>query len=349
MAKVVFFTSCIPPLPVPLSPAQGHKKLTMAEIVGGEPVIPPFVSEGAASFIRWALTKDKTQRPNVQQLAEHPWVLSHIKQPFMRRHAALRVMNRADSFVEPRSVGMGGGGARQDSGDSSGPEEMLQHLQLRNVVAGGKLGGMHMSNSMTAADMMRWRDIAFAHGNESTDSYSLPTAAACAGPLSAVKRKSDGHDEGSSRRESFAMAGVPMPPALSRPNSGISIAAAAAAAAAVPGSPSHAVGQGTVLYQSSDSYSPRGMTREEVFANLQASAAQLNRCAAMSLQGLLHTVYNSALGCLGVSSVDGGVWATVELQSGWVACIILPLPPAFMRRKEQIQPGAWTKETLLPV
>lgn len=58
---------------------QGQKKATIAEILNGEPFLPPWLSEGAMHFIRWALTKEQGKRPSVQQLAEHPWIVSHMK------------------------------------------------------------------------------------------------------------------------------------------------------------------------------------------------------------------------------------------------------------------------------
>ena len=54
-------------------PPQGQKKTTIQEILNSEPFLPPYVTEGAAHFIRWALTKDPTRR----SAQAHVWALLH--------------------------------------------------------------------------------------------------------------------------------------------------------------------------------------------------------------------------------------------------------------------------------
>ncbi|KAG1650424.1 hypothetical protein FOA52_006123, partial [Chlamydomonas sp. UWO 241] len=78
----------------------GHKKLTIAEIINGEPSIPLSVSDAAASFIRLALIKDKRKRPTVAKLLEHHWIGSVMKPAVPRRPEFMRMRMRAESFKE---------------------------------------------------------------------------------------------------------------------------------------------------------------------------------------------------------------------------------------------------------
>lgn len=126
---------------------KGHKKATIAEILNGEPVIPPWMSDGAAHFIRWALTKESSKRPTVVQLAQHPWILHHVNAPRLQTR---RLIERTDSYVEPRAVGM----ALHREG--SGPEELIRHLQTQAAQTGRFLG---KSNSLNAMDGLRYRDF----------------------------------------------------------------------------------------------------------------------------------------------------------------------------------------------
>ena len=257
----------------PLTP-QGHKKLTIAEIINGEAYIPPHISEGAAAFIRWALTKDPRQRPTVAQMIDHPWVTVHMKAPVQRMPASLRLLTRTDSFADSRSAfgvphnpssGTGGGGGVL-GGSGGGPAEMMHHLQVQAVQQSGRMLGH--SSSLNAADMMRWRDIA-----DPEAGYGDPvTGVAVPAAATAVKRQSDSGLEGpDGRRPSFAaaarlvsgvsrtMSPAMLSPAMSRNNSGIATAAG--------GDPFG---------------SPRPMSREELFASLQASAQRLNRSVSLS-------------------------------------------------------------------
>ncbi len=64
---------------------QGNKKATVQEILQGEPIIPPTVSEEARNFIQWSLTKDPRRRPSVADLMEHTWVTENMSQPVSRK------------------------------------------------------------------------------------------------------------------------------------------------------------------------------------------------------------------------------------------------------------------------
>ena len=81
---------------------QGQKKATIAEILNSEPFIPPWLSEGATHFIRWSLTKEVGKRPSVQQLAEHPWIVSHMKQSVLA--PARRQLVKTGGWVHSRPV-----------------------------------------------------------------------------------------------------------------------------------------------------------------------------------------------------------------------------------------------------
>lgn len=165
---------------------KGNKKATVQEILTGEPFLPASVSDSAAHFVRWALTKDQRQRPSVQQLAGHPWVVGHMKGPVL---AARRLIHKTDSFVEPRQLGF------RDSIMSAGPETASaprdiappRPLQVASLANGGRFLGH--SNSMTAMDGMRFRDI---HIDSLTGETNTGMAATAHEALSAVKRLSDG-------------------------------------------------------------------------------------------------------------------------------------------------------------
>ena len=259
--------------------SQGQKKLTIAEIINGEAYIPPQVSEGAASFIRWALTKDQHRRPTVHLLIEHSWVTGLMKYPVLKNPASLRLhISRHDSFSDTRSAfGMPEHqSVAHGNGSNYGPEEMVYNMQVQAIQQSGNMLGH--SNSMNAADMLRWRDIAFNADPES--SYGDVAAAAVAAMALAGKagRKSDGGiDIGADgRRQSLSAAarmavgcsprlltgGGISSPSISRNNSLLQ-----------PG--------GAPGLLSGNSFS---MSREELFANLQASAQRLNRIGSFTQQ-----------------------------------------------------------------
>ncbi|KAG2439374.1 hypothetical protein HXX76_004731 [Chlamydomonas incerta] len=243
---------------------KGQKKATIAEILNGEPFVPPWLSEGATHFIRWSLTKEVGKRPSVQQLAEHPWIVSHMKQSVLA--PARRQLVKTDSFVEPRQLGFRGSNA-PGAGEPSGPtKEPPRPLQVSSVAQGGRFLGH--SNSMSAMDGMRYRDIHL-------DSVTGGMASAATEALKSVKRVSDGDGTTGgrpsaaggrvSRAGTARNSGTGQAP-LSRMNSMSAQAVVAAAAAAMA---SGSFGGGA--HGSEDS--PKGgraLTREELYASLTA-------------------------------------------------------------------------------
>ena len=209
----------------------------------------------------------------MQHLIKHPWVDLHMSKPIMKNTAQLRLISRTDSFSDSRSMfgipqlqGAGEGGG-------SGPEEMVHNMQVRAIQQSGHMLGH--SNSMNAADMLRWRDIAFNADPENT--YGDPSSAAVAA-AGALKRMSDsGLDGPDGRRPSMASAArlaagcsprtpVAGSPAMSRADSGMLFAGGGG-----PGA-------------SGESFGSRPMSREELFASLQASAQRLNRSGSFTSQ-----------------------------------------------------------------
>ncbi|KAG2453438.1 hypothetical protein HYH02_001661 [Chlamydomonas schloesseri] len=242
---------------------KGQKKATIAEILNGEPFIPPWLSEGATHFIRWSLTKEVGKRPSVQQLAEHPWIVSHMKQSVLA--PARRQLVKTDSFVEPRQLGFRGSTA-PGAGDSSVPsKEPPRPLQVSSVAQGGRFLGH--SSSMSAMDGMRFRDIHL-------DSVTGGMASAATEALKAVKRVSDGDGTTGgrpsaaggrvSRAGTARNSGTGQAP-LSRMNSMSAQAVVAAAAAAMA---SGSFGGG--LHGEDSPMGGRPLTREELYASLTA-------------------------------------------------------------------------------
>ncbi|GFR43872.1 hypothetical protein Agub_g5001, partial [Astrephomene gubernaculifera] len=161
---------------------KGQKKATINEILNGEPFIPPWLSEGAAHFIRWALTKEQGKRPSVRQLSEHPWIVGHMKHSVL--NSARRQLVKTDSFVEPRQLGFRGSTTPADSPmASSNSKEPPRPLQVTSVIQNGRTLGH--SNSMSAVDGMRYRDV-------NLDSVTGGMANTAEAALKAVKRLSDG-------------------------------------------------------------------------------------------------------------------------------------------------------------
>ncbi|GIL46559.1 hypothetical protein Vafri_3538 [Volvox africanus] len=159
---------------------KGQKKATINEILNGEPFIPPWLSEGAVHFIKWALTKEVSKRPSVQQLAEHPWITCHMKQAALA--TARRQLVKTDSFVEPRQLGFRGSNMPLEP-PSTSAKEPPRPLQVASVSQGGRQLGH--SNSMSAVDGMRYRDV-------NIDNVTNGMATTAAAALDAVKRVSDG-------------------------------------------------------------------------------------------------------------------------------------------------------------
>lgn len=67
------------PSDLPLVISQGSKQATVEEILKGNPSLPPWFSSGAQHFITLCLTKDARKRPNITQLAQHPWIQDHVR------------------------------------------------------------------------------------------------------------------------------------------------------------------------------------------------------------------------------------------------------------------------------
>ncbi|KAI8471070.1 MAG: kinase-like domain-containing protein [Monoraphidium minutum] len=55
----------------------GNKRATIDRILNGAPAYPSWLSEQARHFISWSLTKDVATRPDIHELAYHPWITGH--------------------------------------------------------------------------------------------------------------------------------------------------------------------------------------------------------------------------------------------------------------------------------
>lgn len=55
------------------------RESTMRAISQGLPLIPDWVSSGAASFIALALDKSPATRAPVGRLLQHPWITMHVR------------------------------------------------------------------------------------------------------------------------------------------------------------------------------------------------------------------------------------------------------------------------------
>ncbi|GBF96529.1 aurora protein [Raphidocelis subcapitata] len=76
----------------------GNKRATIEQILRGTPTYPAWLSEQARHFISWSLTKDAKARPDVQELAYHPWITGHAAAA--RPRAARLVPGRAASAAD---------------------------------------------------------------------------------------------------------------------------------------------------------------------------------------------------------------------------------------------------------
>ncbi len=146
--------------------------------------------------------------------------------------------------------------------------------QVRAVQQNGRMIGQ--SSSLSAADFLRWRDIAFNADPESR--YGDPAGAAAA--ALAQKRKSDGFGEDEAR--------VSRAPSASLTASAFQRMSLMSAGGV--GSPAHSRTGSFVVPDS-----PRQMSREELFANLQASAQKLNRSSGSLKSGDLQFAGSSGL------------------------------------------------------
>ncbi|KAG2498844.1 hypothetical protein HYH03_003036 [Edaphochlamys debaryana] len=273
---------------------KGQKKATIAEILNGDPFIPSWLSEGATHFIKWALTKEQGKRPSVAQLAEHPWIVSHMKQPAAA--PIRRQLVKTDSFVEPRQLGFRGSNAPTDP--AGGSKEAPRPLQTSSVAQAGRFLGH--SNSMSAMDGMRYRDI-------HVDSLTGGMASAAEAALKAVKRVSDGDGTTGGRPSA---AGGRVSRAGTARNSGASGLSRVNSMTANPGPGS----------ECADSpKAGRALTREELIASL---TAPMNRSpvlmrsftAGRPSPGLAQGAHAHAVGSAGASA--GGSPGPLGRSSG---------------------------------
>ena len=148
------------------------------------------------------------------------------------------------------------------------PEEMVHNMQIQAVQQRGNMLGH--SNSLNAADMMRWRDIAFNADPENT--YGDVAAAAMEAMALAGRKSDGGADAGiDGRRQSLSLAtrmAVGCSPRLP-PSSVIS------------GPP---ISRNNSSFQTGSPGNFSAMSREELFASLQASAQRLNRIGSFTQQ-----------------------------------------------------------------
>ncbi|KAG1679455.1 hypothetical protein FOA52_007747 [Chlamydomonas sp. UWO 241] len=257
----------------------GHKKLTIAEIINGEPSIPLSVSDAAASFIRLALIKDKRKRPTVAKLLEHHWIGSVMKPAVPRRPEFMRMRMRAESFKE-RAVP-----AASAAGGDETPAQALEDMRITDMQTDRTLGH---SKSLNAAAMMRWRDAAFNANQEGAVAFDFPEG------VQPLTRASDGGDSASnSRRSSFASSVAPGTPgghvATHGTSSGFSPAAVAAALArgdlsrqnsglmSPGGGGGWNVQGGSMQMSGMMSPLPVAQSRDEMIRSLQESAKKLDR------------------------------------------------------------------------
>ncbi|KAI8468632.1 MAG: kinase-like domain-containing protein [Monoraphidium minutum] len=115
----------------------GSKRATIDQILGGAPAFPAWLGEQARHFIQWSLTKDAASRPDVPQLAYHPWVTSHAAPPRPRTlGGSARAMSMANLQALP-------GGA---SDNHTHMEARHKALVSGHVGVGGS-GGLGSSDS----------------------------------------------------------------------------------------------------------------------------------------------------------------------------------------------------------
>lgn len=75
---------------------------TLYRIKSEEVSYPLGLSEGAVAFMRQALVRDPAQRSDMQELLNHPWILSHKRHavlPSMRSRTQTQVPNRANDTL----------------------------------------------------------------------------------------------------------------------------------------------------------------------------------------------------------------------------------------------------------
>jgi hypothetical protein len=82
----------------------GNKRATIDQILNGQPAFPAWLSEQARHFISWSLTKDAKARPDIPQLAYHPWITGHAA----RRRPRIAPLRAAASAMDLQSLPGGG-------------------------------------------------------------------------------------------------------------------------------------------------------------------------------------------------------------------------------------------------
>jgi len=112
----------------------GNKRATIDQILNGHPTYPSWMSEQARHFVTWSLTKDATQRPDVPELAYHPWVTSYAA----RSRPKMTHLRAAASAMDLRALG----GMASDN-------HMRMEARHKALVAGhvGSPGGLQSSDS----------------------------------------------------------------------------------------------------------------------------------------------------------------------------------------------------------
>ncbi|KAF8065557.1 hypothetical protein HT031_003158 [Scenedesmus sp. PABB004] len=100
----------------------GHKRGTIENILHSQPRYPAWLSDSCRHFVSWSLTKDAAKRPGIQQLAEHPWVHTHVGVPAKAAPSARAVsFHNLALYTDPAGArgadGAGAGSARQKMGD----------------------------------------------------------------------------------------------------------------------------------------------------------------------------------------------------------------------------------------
>lgn len=170
----------------------------------------------------------------------------------------------------PPAHGSPGGSSNQLDSYAQGLDEMVQSMQVEAVKQSGRMLGQ--SSSMNAADWMRFRDVLFeqSHGE---DSFGMGQGALAG--LGVPKRKSDGMEESlpPSRRGSHAAA---MGALLGTPAAGAAASGGAATRAlATGGSQITMRNDGSLAVEGSGGSFLKPMSRAELLASLQQSAARL--------------------------------------------------------------------------
>ncbi|EFJ40677.1 hypothetical protein VOLCADRAFT_69208, partial [Volvox carteri f. nagariensis] len=96
------------------------REATMRAIVAASPSIPDWMSPAAADFIRSALQRSSSRRLPVQQLLQHPWIMSHVGHISVARYVLNRLLQGEGRVVrggvgqEGKESGREGEGGERD-------------------------------------------------------------------------------------------------------------------------------------------------------------------------------------------------------------------------------------------